>query len=106
MMMQVLAAGGLSILSDSVRAADQDNPRGYFELEAVKRTKQDSSWLVGSEGKVVKMIYALLPDLPTDRPYRVNWVRSALELRQHRLAVQGMQRVGTKRLGVFRREPI
>lgn len=71
MMMQILEAGGLPILSDGIRTADEDNPRGYHELEAVKRTRQDPSWLVGSEGKAVKMIHALLADLPTDRPYRV-----------------------------------
>jgi hypothetical protein len=79
MMMQVLAAGGLPVLSDGIRTADQDNPRGYFELEAVKRTKQDPGWLIGSEGKVVKMIYALLTDLPTDRPYRVIMMRRKTE---------------------------
>ncbi len=79
MMMQILAAGGLPILSDGVRVADADNPRGYYELEAVKRTKQDSTWLVGSEGKAVKIIYALLTDLPTDRPYRVIMMRRKTE---------------------------
>ena len=38
MMMQILAAGGLPVLSDGVRAADEDNPYGYYELEAVKKT--------------------------------------------------------------------
>lgn len=75
MMMQVLAAGGLPILSDGIREADDDNPRGYYELEAVKRTKDDPSWLDHSEGKVVKIIHALLMDLPTDRPYRVVMMR-------------------------------
>lgn len=75
MMMQMLAAGGLSVLSDELRAADEDNPRGYLELEAVKRTRQDASWLQGSEGKAVKMVHALLGDLPHDRPYRVILMR-------------------------------
>lgn len=79
MMMQILAAGGLPILCDGVRAPDADNPRGYFELEAVKRTRLDATWLVGSEGKVVKIIYALLTDLPTDRPYRVIMMRRKTE---------------------------
>ena len=80
MMMQILAAGGLPILSDGIRAADSDNPRGYYELEAVKRTKQDASWLAGSEGRVVKMVHALLFDLPTDRPYRVVMMRRKTEV--------------------------
>lgn len=79
MMMQMLAAGGLPVLSDGVRAADEDNPRGYYEFEAVKRTDRDPSWLVGSEGKVVKMVHALLTDLPTDRPYRVILMRRKTE---------------------------
>ena len=80
MMMQMLAAGGLPVLSDGMRVADQDNPYGYHELEAVKRTKQDPSWLEGSEGKVVKMVHALLTDLPKDRPYRVIMMRRRTEI--------------------------
>ena len=34
MMMQMLDAGGLPIFTDQKRAADGDNPRGYYELEA------------------------------------------------------------------------
>jgi hypothetical protein len=79
MMMQLLAAGGVPILSDAVRGADEDNPRGYFELEAVKRTRQDPTWLVGSEGHAVKIIHALVTDLPTDRPYRAILMRRKIE---------------------------
>jgi hypothetical protein len=79
MMMQMLAAGGVPVLSDGVRLADEDNPRGYYELEAVKRTQQDAAWLVGSEGKAVKIVHALLNDLPIDRPYRVILMRRKVE---------------------------
>jgi hypothetical protein len=71
LMMQMLAAGGIPALTDDQRAADQNNPRGYFELEAVKRTRTDASWLAQAEGKVVKVVHLLLPSLPTDREYRV-----------------------------------
>ncbi len=79
MMMQMLAVGGLTVLSDGFRVADEDNPRGYYELEAVKRTKQDPSWLKGSDGQVVKMVHSLLTDLPNDRPYRVILMRRKTE---------------------------
>ena len=79
MMMQMLAAGGLPVISDGLRVADEDNPRGYYEFEAVKHTKQDPSWLEGSEGKVVKIVHALLTDLPTDRSYRVIMMRRKTE---------------------------
>jgi hypothetical protein len=75
LMMQMLHAGGLPALSDGAREPDVDNPRGYYELEAVKRTKQDPSWLNGAHGKVVKMVHLLLPDLPADRNYRILFMR-------------------------------
>ncbi|MGD9724422.1 MAG: sulfotransferase family protein [Pirellulales bacterium] len=71
MMMQMLAAGGMDVLSDGVRATDDDNQRGYFEFEPVKRTRQDPSWLGDAAGKGVKMVYLLLYDLPPAYEYRV-----------------------------------
>ena len=34
LVMQMLIAGGAPLLTDEVRSADADNPRGYFELGA------------------------------------------------------------------------
>ncbi len=78
MMMQMLEAGGIEILSDGERAADDDNPKGYYELEAVKKTKEDASWLEAAAGKAVKMISQLLLDLPADRDYQVIFMRRDL----------------------------
>ena len=63
LMMQMLAAGGLPPLTDASRAADPSNPRGYLELEAVKRLRTDRSWLPQARGKAVKIIHLLLPEL-------------------------------------------
>lgn len=71
LMMQMLAAGGMPVITDGRRVADPHNPRGYFELEAVKHTRVDHSWLAGAEGKAVKVVHLLLPHLPGDREYRV-----------------------------------
>lgn len=71
MMMRMIAAGGVPALTDAVRAADPDNPHGYFEYEPVKRTRADPSWVAGAEGRVVKMVHLLLRDLPEGRRYRV-----------------------------------
>lgn len=71
MMMKMLEAGGMNTVTDGIREADEDNPRGYYELEKVKKTKEDASWLDDAEGKVVKMISMLLRDLPEDRRYKV-----------------------------------
>ena len=63
LMMQTLAAGGIPPLTDATRLADASNPRGYLELEAVKRLKTDRSWLPEARGKAVKVIHLLLPEL-------------------------------------------
>ena len=36
MMMKMLDAGGIAPIIDNVRAADEDNPKGYYEFERVK----------------------------------------------------------------------
>jgi len=71
LMMQMLAAGGMELLSDGVRAADADNPRGYFEWEPAKRLRQEPERLAAAEGKAVKIISSLLAALPPGRQYRV-----------------------------------
>lgn len=71
MMMKMLEAGGLPVLTDNLRTADEDNPRGYYEFERVKQIEEDREWLPGARGKAVKMISALLKHLPSDYRYRV-----------------------------------
>ncbi|RMF23158.1 MAG: sulfotransferase family protein [Deltaproteobacteria bacterium] len=71
MMMRMLEAGGLAPLTDGVRRADEDNPRGYYEFEPVKRLADDASWLGDARGKAVKIISALLKHLPPGLEYRV-----------------------------------
>jgi hypothetical protein len=72
MMMKVLEAGGLPVLIDGLRAADPDNPEGYYEYERVKELdKGDTAWVADAQGKVVKVISALLEFLPPDYQYRV-----------------------------------
>lgn len=78
-MMQMVDKGGIPALTDKIRAADEDNPKGYYEFEPVKKTKEDPSWLAEARGKVVKMVYRLLYDLPTDHRYRIVFTRRKLE---------------------------
>ena len=59
--------------------ADEDNPLRYAELEAVKRTRKDPSWLAGAPGKVVKLVHVLLSDLPATYRYRVVMMRRDLD---------------------------
>jgi hypothetical protein len=71
MMMRMLEAGGLSPLTDNIRQADDDNPEGYYELEAIKRIDQHAAWLNNANGKAVKAIYRLLYELPPQHVYKV-----------------------------------
>lgn len=73
LMMQILEAGGFPPLTDGVRFADDDNPRGYFEWEAIKKVEQDHRVLEQAVGgdKAVKAISTLLPKLPKAHNYKV-----------------------------------
>ena len=79
MMMKMLEAGGLPPLTDNLRTADEDNPKGYYEFERVKQLpKGDVAWLPDAQGKVVKVIAALLPYLPGGNHYRVVFIQRAM----------------------------
>ena len=79
MLMQMLAAGGMGILSDGLRVADEDNPRGYLEFEPVKNLLKDSQWLFEGRGKVIKILVPVLAALPTDLACRVILIERDLE---------------------------
>jgi hypothetical protein len=71
LMMGMLEAGGIPVLTDRQRAADEDNPRGYYELERVKQIKDTPAFLDEARGKVVKIISELLRQVPPHYPCRV-----------------------------------
>ncbi|MCC6726752.1 MAG: alkaline phosphatase family protein [Saprospiraceae bacterium] len=71
MMMQMLEAGGLPVFTDKERTADESNPKGYYEHEAVKNLAKDKNWLPQANGKAVKVIAHLLKHLPMHYRYKV-----------------------------------
>lgn len=76
MMMKVLEAGGIEVFTDNLRVADEDNPKGYFELEQVKALKDgDDTWVKDAPGKVVKVISSLLEYLPSTYTYKIIFMR-------------------------------
>lgn len=78
MLMRMVEAGGIPAVTDGLRRADDDNPRGYWELEAVKRLPEDAAWVADAKGHVVKVVSALLERLPAGPRYRVLFVRRDL----------------------------
>jgi len=93
MMMQMLAAGGIPVLADDLRAADENNVRGYLEFDPVKRLAADNRWLRDSVGRAVKIVSPLLSHLDPTLTYRiVHMVRPVRE-------VVASQRTMVSRLG-------
>jgi hypothetical protein len=78
LMMQMLGAGGLSVLSDGERKADTDNPRGYLEWERIKQLPKEPALIAEAEGKVVKVISQLLLSLPDGHEYHVIFMQRPL----------------------------
>jgi hypothetical protein len=80
MAMRMLEAGGLEVVTDRARQADEDNPHGYFEHDRVLTLDKgtDTSWLADAKGKAVKVVSALLPHLPETYEYRVVWMHRDL----------------------------
>jgi len=79
MMMKMLEQGGLQVVTDSLRTADDDNPNGYYEFETVKQMPSgQTAWLDGAQGKVVKVISALLEYLPSKYHYKVIFMERAI----------------------------
>lgn len=96
MMMQMLSAGGLEILTDNLRENDENNPKGYWEFEAVKKLNKDNSWLIEAEGKTVKIIAQLLQFLPDTFNYKIIFMqRDLIEI------LQSQQKMLKKDPGVF-----
>ena len=81
MAMRMLAAGGLAIVTDGIRAADEDNPNGYFEDERVKALAKaaEKAWVSEARGKALKVVSLLLQHLPTTERYQVVFLHRPLK---------------------------
>ncbi len=79
MMMRMLNAGGMETLTDNIREADEDNTNGYYELEKIKKLKNDTSFLGDAVGKLVKVVSALLRYLPAKYQYKIVFMRRDLD---------------------------
>jgi len=81
MAMRMLAAGGMQLVVDGVRTADEDNPAGYFEAERVKDLGRhtDHNWLRAARGQAVKIVSSLLEHLPDHNNYAVVFMNRNLQ---------------------------
>lgn len=80
MMMRMLAEGGLDVITDRLRAANEDNPEGYFELEEVKQLPAGAAaWLADAGGRAVKIVSSLLEHLPAEYSYKIIFMEREIE---------------------------
>lgn len=69
----------MEVVTDDIRIADHDNPRGYWEFEKAKAIKRDASWLPDTRGKAFKAVSLLLYDLPRSERYRIIFMQRPLD---------------------------
>ena len=79
MMMKMLEATNITILTDKIREADEDNIEGYYEDERTKTLHKDNSWISDAEGKAVKVISYQLPHLPPNHHYSIIFMERKIE---------------------------
>lgn len=79
MMMEILEKGGMEVLTDKVRQADEDNPKGYYEYERVKGLPKDTTWLQDAKGKAVKVLGEQIKHLPEGYRYKVIFMERELD---------------------------
>ncbi len=81
LMMQMLEAGGLPAKTDGERAADPDNPRGYYEWEAIKRVAKEPTILEeeGLQGRAIKAVSMILQQLPFNHEYKIIFMTRPIE---------------------------
>ncbi|NOQ26234.1 MAG: tetratricopeptide repeat protein [Bacteroidales bacterium] len=71
MMMQMMETAGIQVLTDGIRKADENNPKGYYEHEGAKSLARNKVWLKDAQGKVVKIIAQQLKHLPEKYNYNI-----------------------------------
>ncbi len=71
LMMQMLAKGGVDILTDENRKADDSNPKGYYEYDPVMSIHKDNSWLDKAQNKGLKVVAPLLKYLSPKYRYKI-----------------------------------
>lgn len=71
LLMQALKAGGMPVATDGLREPDENNPRGYVEVESIiDKLRDDPDFVFNFKGQALKVIAYGLQYLPSSR-YRV-----------------------------------
>lgn len=71
LMMQLFKAANVDIATDAIRTEDDNNPKGYYELEAVKGIVKNNAFLKDLDGKTIKIVAPLVTFIDLSLEYRV-----------------------------------
>ena len=85
-------------MTDGERVADIDNPRGYYEWEAIKQIGKRPELLDDQavNGRAIKCISMLLPRIPTQHQYKVIFMTRPIEEVVASQRPPWLTRLGTK----------
>jgi len=75
----MLRAGGMELMHDGKRAADVDNPEGYWEWEEVKNLPKRPLLIEQAHGKATKVVSALLPALPVKHKFKIIFMKRPVQ---------------------------
>ena len=79
MIMQILKAGGMFVASDGKRKTDEDNPKGYLEIESIiDKLKDNPDYVFNPGDRVLKVIAYGLQFLPPGN-YKVIYIDRNIE---------------------------
>lgn len=79
LMMQMLDKGGMDVLVDGNRKADDSNPKGYYEYKPVMSLQKDNSWLHEAKDKTVKIVAPLLRSIDPQYRYKIIFMKRDLD---------------------------
>ncbi|MEM9058152.1 MAG: tetratricopeptide repeat protein, partial [Pseudomonadota bacterium] len=81
LMMQMLEAAGLPAKTSADRPADVDNPKGYYEWEAIKKIATNPHLMLedGLESQAIKVVSALLDSMPYAHNYKTIFMTRPIE---------------------------
>lgn len=91
LMMQMLHAGGMDVFTDGQREADENNPKGFYEHEAIKKSARQNAWVSRAAGKAAKVVSPLVRFLPPTHHYKVIVMKRDIQelvLSQHKMLLR------------------
>jgi predicted AlkP superfamily phosphohydrolase/phosphomutase/tetratricopeptide (TPR) repeat protein len=108
LMMQMLAAGGMTLQTDDERKPDVNNPRGFFEWEPIMRLENNRECMQHAVDKAVKVVSTQLRFLPRQYAYKIIWMDRSISEVAHSQGrmLQNEKHVGEAALAAHRAETL